>query len=186
MKWLIRTVLYTALALGANSALASDIAAAEAARVGDMKKLRFHSEPKPVVTETFSDLEGNTYALDQYKGNVVVLNFWATWCAPCRHEMPMLSNLQDVFAGEPVEVVTIATGRNAPAGIKRFFDEIQVQNLPSFVDPKQTLARKMSVLGLPVTVILDQNGQEIGRMQGDATWDSESAIAVLEALKPKS
>ncbi|MBT0959489.1 TlpA family protein disulfide reductase [Alphaproteobacteria bacterium KMM 3653] len=183
---LIRWVLYTALALGANAAVAQDMAAAEAAREGTMKKLVFHSEPKAVEDVPFGDLSGGTHSLSDYKGQVVVLNFWATWCAPCRHEMPMLSNLQETFAGKNVEVVTIATGRNMPAAINRFFDEIEVDNLPSFVDPKQALARKMSVFGLPVTVILDAEGREVARMQGDAEWDSESAVAVLEALIPAS
>lgn len=182
MIQLFKAALYTALMLGATLANAGDMAAVEAMREGDMKKLQFHSSPKPASEVPFTDLEGAEYSLAMYEGKIVVLNFWATWCAPCRHEMPMLSNLQDAFAGQPVEVVTIATGRNPPQSITRFFAEIEVDNLPSFIDPKQALSRQIAVLGLPVTVILNAKGQEIARLHGDAEWDSDSAIAILEAL----
>lgn len=96
----------------------------------------------------------------------------------------MLSELQSEFGGDSFEVVTIATGRNDVAGIKRFFadPEVQVDNLPLYLDPKQALARDMAVLGLPITLILDPEGNEIARMRGDAEWNSESAKAIIEAL----
>ena len=176
----IFAVLYTALALGANAANA-DIAAAEAAREGTMKKLIF-SEAKSVSGETFTDPSGSTYALADFQGKHVLVNFWATWCAPCRKEMPMLSELQANLGGDTFEVVTIATGRNPQPAIDRFFDEIGVENLQKYLDPRSSLARDMGVLGLPITLILDPDGNEIARMRGDAEWNSESAYAVLEAL----
>lgn len=94
----------------------------------------------------------------------------------------MLSDLQTELGGEAFEVVTLATGRNAPPAMKKFFDEIGVDNLPLHRDPKQEVAREMGVFGLPVTVILDPEGNEIARMQGDADWSSESAKAILTAL----
>lgn len=94
----------------------------------------------------------------------------------------MLSALQEEFGGESFEVLTLATGRNIPARISAFFDEIGVDNLPRHQDPKQALARDMGVLGLPVTVILDPEGQEIGRLMGDADWSSDSAKAIIAAL----
>ncbi|MBS4010760.1 MAG: TlpA family protein disulfide reductase, partial [Roseovarius sp.] len=117
-----------------------------------------------------------------FQGRHVVLNFWATWCAPCRAEMPTLSNLQTEMGSEDFEVVTIATGRNAPTAMAKFFDEIDVDNLPLHTDPKSALARAMGVFGLPITVIIDPEGHEIARLQGDAHWDSESAKAIIAAL----
>jgi thiol-disulfide isomerase/thioredoxin len=111
------------------------------------------------------------------------VNFWATWCAPCRAEMPHLSNLQTQLGSDDLSVVTIATGRNPRPAMERFFEEISVDNLPLHADPRSTLARNMGVLGLPITVILDRDGQEIARLQGDADWSSESAIAILTALR---
>ena len=177
---LFLAVLYTGFALTANAALA-DMAQLEAMREGTMKKLLF-SEPAPVSTEAFTHADGGEFTLSDFKGKHVLVNFWATWCAPCRKEMPMLSELQSEFGGDSFEVVTIATGRNDLAGIKRFLDEIEVDNLPLYLDPKQTLARDMAVLGLPITLILDPEGNEIARMRGDAEWNSESAKAIISAL----
>jgi len=111
-----------------------------------------------------------------------LVNFWATWCAPFRKEMPMLSELQTEFGGEGFEVVTIATGRNELGAMKRFLGEVGVDNLPLYLDPQQALARDMAVLGLPITVILDPEGREIARMRGDAEWNGDSAKAIIAAL----
>ena len=173
-------VLYTGLALAANVA-AADTAEIEALREGTMKKLSF-SEPRPVSESTFTDPDGGEFTLAGFQGKTVLLNFWATWCAPCRKEMPMLSELQTEFGGDDFEVVTIATGRNSIPGMRKFFDEIGVDNLPFYLDPKQKLAREMAVLGLPITLILDEDGNEIARMRGDAEWNSPSAKAIIAAL----
>ncbi|WP_420568336.1 TlpA family protein disulfide reductase [Thalassovita sp.] len=176
-----RIVLYTALALGANTSLAAD-AALEALRVGDMKKLNLHSDAKAIPDVVFFAEDGSEITLTDYQGKTLLVNFWATWCAPCRKEMPALAALQDEFGGEDFQVVTIATGRNPAPAMKKFFDQIGVTNLPLHRDPKQALARKMSVLGLPVTVVVTPEGQEIGRLMGDADWHSDEARAMVAAL----
>ncbi|MEB8388600.1 TlpA disulfide reductase family protein [Rhodobacteraceae bacterium KMM 6894] len=160
---------------------ATDYSAYQDMLEGDMQKLRFHSAPKAVGTAPFITESGDM-TLAEYRGKYMLLNFWATWCAPCRKEMPMLAALQDEFGGEDFQVVTLATGRNPPPAIKGFFDEIGVTNLPMHRDPKQALARQMGVLGLPITVLITPEGQEIARMQGDAHWTSDSARAMIRAL----
>ncbi|MEM8801640.1 MAG: TlpA disulfide reductase family protein [Pseudomonadota bacterium] len=179
MRYLL-SVVYTALVLTANAAVA-DTSALEALREGSMKKLIF-SDPAEVSGAAFTHAEGGEFTLGDFDGKYVLVNFWATWCAPCRKEMPMLSELQTEFGGDDFEVLTIATGRNDLVGIKRFFDEISVDNLPLYLDPRQTLAREMAVLGLPITLILDPEGREIARMRGDAEWNSDSAKAIIAAL----
>jgi len=181
MKAIRSIVLYMALALGANAAVA-DTSALAAMREGDMKKLNFHSTPQPVPETEFTHQNGQSVTLSEFSGKIVVVNFWATWCAPCREEMPMLSELQTELGGEDFEVVTIATGRNAQPAMEKFFDEIGVDNLPLHRDRNQQLARQMGVFGLPVTVILDRKGREIARLQGDAHWNSKSAKQILRAL----
>lgn len=94
----------------------------------------------------------------------------------------MLADLQTEFEGDNFEVLTLATGRNSPVGIQKFFDEIGVTNLPRHQDPKQAVARDMAVLGLPITVILNPQGEEIARLRGDAVWNSDSAKAILTAI----
>jgi thiol-disulfide isomerase/thioredoxin len=181
LNWIGSAVVYIALAVSANFA-AADNAQYEALREGSMKKLVFHSVPKPTPTTGFVDENDAPHSLEQFRGDVVVLNFWATWCAPCRHEMPMLDALATEIEGTGAQVVTIATGRNSVTGMRKFFDEIDVQNLPLYRDPKQALARQMAVLGLPITVILDRDGNEVARLRGDAQWDSDSAVAIVKAL----
>lgn len=184
MKIIRQIVLYIALALGANAGFAESptTATLEALRDGDMKKLNFHSAPETVPDTAFERGEGGTGTLADYRGQYILLNFWATWCAPCRVEMPMLSNLQTALGGDDFKVVTIATGRNAPTAMQKFFDEIGVDNLPLHRDPKSALARQMGIFGLPITLIIDPEGREIARLQGDAHWDSDSAKAILQAL----
>jgi thiol-disulfide isomerase/thioredoxin len=169
-------VLYTALMLGANP-VAADVASL---RDGDMQKLVLLETPVTLPEAVLLDAEDGEQSLADYKGKWVVLNFWATWCAPCRHEMPSLERLQ--AAMPEIAVVPVATGRNAVEGIRRFFEDAGVKTLPILRDPQSDLARGMHVLGLPVTVILNPEGQEVARLIGDAEWDSDSAKAVLGAL----
>ncbi len=96
--------------------------------------------------------------------------------------MPYLSEVQAAFGDGGLQVVTVATGRNSPEAMARFFAEIGVDNLPLHRDPQQALARDFGVLGLPITVILDREGREIARLTGEADWSGESAMAILAAL----
>lgn len=180
----LAAVLYTALILGANPA-AADLTAAEAARTGDMQKLNF-AAPKDLpdsAQEALIGMDDAPRRLDEFRGKWVVLNFWATWCPPCRHEMPSLGALQDALGGPEFEVVTVATGRNDTGAITRFFDEVGVSHLTALRDPKSKLARQMAVAGLPVTVILNPAGQEVARMIGDADWNGAPARAMFSALQ---
>jgi thiol-disulfide isomerase/thioredoxin len=173
-------LLYTALLAFANAASAEERLAA--LLDGDMRKLVFHEVPVAVPEMGFADLNGAAHSLAEYRGKWVLLNFWATWCAPCRKEMPMLDALEAEFGGGRFAVVTIATGRNSPEGIRRFFSENGVAQLPMYIDPRQEFGRAMGVFGLPVTVLIDPEGQETARMLGEADWASESAKALIAAL----
>ncbi|MHA6324512.1 TlpA family protein disulfide reductase [Roseivivax sp. CAU 1753] len=160
----------------------ADITALADMRDGHMKKLNIHAEAKPAGSADFQSFEGAPLNLSDYSGKWVLVNFWATWCAPCRKEMPQLAELQTELGGEDFEVVTIATGRNPPPAMEAFFDEIGVDNLPLHRDPGSTLARQMAVLGLPITVLLNPAGQEVARLTGDADWASDDAKALIRAV----
>ncbi|WP_412506931.1 TlpA family protein disulfide reductase [Roseovarius sp. SYSU LYC5161] len=173
------------LALGgrespAPAAAAADYSALEEMRAGDMTKLQFGEAPRSEVA--FSSEDGEEMTLAAYEGKYALVNFWATWCAPCRKEMPQLAELQEEFGGADFEVVTIATGRNPRPAMESFFAEIGVEALPLHSDTSSALARDMGVLGLPVTLILDPAGREIARLQGDADWASDEAKAIVAAL----
>tara|TARA_R110002049_G_scaffold23781_3_gene84474 strand:- start:84625 stop:85191 length:567 start_codon:yes stop_codon:yes gene_type:complete len=182
MKNLVLGLVYTLLVAGANPALAAgaDIAGL---REGDMRKLVIHDTPQATSDATFErEDDGEKISLEDYQGKYVLVNFWATWCAPCRKEMPQLNALQKEFGGDKFQVLTIATGRNTPEGIKRFFAEAGIDSLPRHQDPKQMLASQMGVFGLPISVLIDPTGREIARLQGDADWSSDSARAIIKAL----
>lgn len=173
MRNLLLVALYTALILGANPG------AADTAFEGDMQKLVL-VEPVALPQVALLDETETTRSLDEYNGRWMLLNFWATWCAPCRHEMPSLARLQ--VAMPDLAVVPVATGRNSVVGIQKFFAEAEVTGLPMLRDPKSELARSMAVLGLPVTVLVDPEGREVARLIGDAEWDAPEALAALRRL----
>jgi thiol-disulfide isomerase/thioredoxin len=182
MRKVMLALVYTALAVGANPSFgqSTDIVAL---RDGDMKKLVVHDSPVATSSVAFDLADGaGTTTLEAWRGKYVLVNFWATWCAPCRKEMPQLNALQKEFGGEDFEVLTIATGRNSPEGIKRFFEEAGVDSLSRHQDPKQAVASQMGIFGLPITVIMDPEGREIARLRGDADWSSDSAKAIIKAL----
>lgn len=174
LRKIVLAVLYTALACGANAG------ALDGLLNGDMKKLAVLETPLAIPEAELLDASDAPHAMAEYKGKWVVMNFWATWCAPCRKEMPSLDRLQ--AAMPEIAVVPVATGRNDVAQIAKFYTQAEVANLPVLRDPKSGLAHAMGVMGLPVTIILNPEGQEVARLIGDAEWDSPDAIAVLQAL----
>ena len=148
-----------------------------------MRKLGWARPETAVSSISYFNEVGQETDLSTYHGKTVVLNFWATWCAPCRKEMPSLSKLQNKIGDDIFEVVTIATMRNSPKSIQSFFEKIGVSNLSQHNDPKGALSRSMGVLGLPTTLIISKSGEEIGRLLGDADWASPEAIALMTAIK---
>lgn len=174
-------LLYTALALVANIGWADPYAIVDL-RKDDMRKLAVHETPLELPNSTYTGEDGTPRTFADEGSAVLLVNFWATWCAPCRKEMPSLAALQEGFAPEDFRVITIATGRNPLPAMALFFEEIGVDTLPLHRDERQGFARSMGVLGLPVSILIDRNGDEIARLQGDADWNSESARAIIAAL----
>lgn len=181
MRKLKSALLYTALAIVANAAMAESPAPYEF-NPADLPKLIWHAEPMAPSTVPFTAEDGSEMTIADYNGKYVVMNFWATWCVPCRVEMPSLSRLQSALGGDDFEVATIATGRNPRPAIDRFFEEIEVTNLPKHIDNNMRLARSMRIMGLPVTVILDREGNEIARLTGEEHWDTDIVYAMVRSL----
>ncbi|MEO1562945.1 MAG: TlpA disulfide reductase family protein [Pseudomonadota bacterium] len=165
-------LLYTVLAVGANAGTPQLPSA--------LTGMMVHDEPAPALAAEFAGPDGTPMTTSDIDAPLTVLNFWATWCAPCVHEMPSLSALRDA-SGEDFEVITVATGHNTEAGLARFYERTGITNLPTYRDAKQDLAREAAVLGLPVTLILDSEGREVARYQGDTDWADPDIIEWLRA-----
>lgn len=174
-----KLILYTALAALANAAQAGPVDL-EAARAGGLELV---AADAPVSEAVFTDPDGNEHQLSDYKGKAVLLNFWATWCAPCREEMPALNDLQKTLGGDEFQVVTIASGRNPLPAINKFYAEAGLDALPVLLDPRQKLSREFGVLAMPATILIDADGHEIARLLGPADWSSKAALQVVTELK---
>lgn len=148
---------------------------------GDLQKLTATTPPIAASDVAFTAPDGSPVRLSDLQGKPVVLNFWATWCAPCRKEMPSLSRLAEQL-GDDAQVVTVASGPGNDEAIDRFLAEIGVTNLPKYRDKDQSLTRAMGVLGLPVTVLISSDGFEVARLIGDAEWDDPQVAAVLQLI----
>ena len=138
--------------------------------------------PKQVPELTFFDADGTEVTLTDFQGEVVVLNLWATWCAPCRREMPSLDRLQARFGGNGLEVIALSLDRGDIAKVREFYDELGIANLATYHDPQGRAGRDLGAPGLPTTILIDRSGQEVGRLLGPAEWDSDEAFAVIDSI----
>lgn len=170
---------------GLGLALATPAAALDASLLsGQMEKLQIVDPYPPAITAYLRE-DGSVGDLSDYGGSIVVLNFWATWCAPCRAEMPSLQALQDELGGNGVEVLTVAFGRHNPDAMKRFWSDVGNTTLPLYLDPRAEMAKAMGVVGLPHTFILDGQGRVLAELQGEADWAAPETMALLRTLLPK-
>lgn len=151
-------------------------------QTGQMSKLVLHDTPFTPMSSTFADGEGEVMTVTDLSGKVVVMNFWATWCAPCRAEMPSIDRLAGELNGDDIHVMAVSTDRGDITRIKKFFDEIEIEHLGIYRDKKSELAREAGAFGLPMTIILDREGREIARLLGEAEWDSTEAKAIVRRL----
>lgn len=119
--------------------------------------------------------------LSHFKGKVILVNLWATWCGPCRHEMPTLDALQAKLGSDKFEVVTLNVDRKSAAGAEAFFSEIGVKNLSLYADPTTKAMRSLRARGLPMTMLVNADGREVGRLFGPAEWASQEAINLIQA-----
>jgi thiol-disulfide isomerase/thioredoxin len=142
-------------------------------------------EVKTVPTLQFLDEDGESLSLEKFRGRVVVLNLWATWCSPCLEEMPTLDRLQQQLKPLGVVVVALSLDRGGPKAVREYYDENGIENLDVYVDPSMKAQSDLNVIGLPTTILIDREGNERGRLVGPAAWDdAEAADLVLSASAP--
>lgn len=136
-------------------------------------------EPRPLPAVEFIDAEGVTSTLEDFRGRTVLLNVWATWCPPCREEMPALDRLQQTLGGSDFTVLALSIDGDGSAAVKKFFSAIKIQSLPIYTDPWGDANGALRVVGLPTTLLIDRHGREIGRRVGPAEWDDETVVAEI-------
>ena len=150
---------------------------------GAMAKLDVPDKPRPEPDSAFFGPQGQTLHLADFKGQVLVVNFWATWCAPCVKEMPTLAQLQTAYAGKPVKVMAISLDRTEDKDLAQRFI-LKHGPLTFYADPKFAMpfALDPRPVGVPVTVFIDAQGHERARLEGGADWSSPEAKAVLDRV----
>ena len=138
--------------------------------------------PKELPEIVFYDEANNPVKLKKWHGKVVVLNVWATWCPPCVKEMPTLDRLQKRLGSEFFQVIVLSVDEAGVEAVKKFFKQIKVKNLDIHMDPDFKAAAAINVIGLPTTILLDTKGRELGRLVGDAEWDTPEMIAFFKRI----
>jgi len=146
-----------------------------------LPNLSWLDEPVPLPDTPFLLADGRTATFADFQGKAIVLNFWATWCLPCREEMPSLDRLAAAHGGEDLVVIPMSLDRGDAAPILAFYEEIGARNLALFHDPDMALSRELKVFGLPTTLLVDYRGLVVAQLVGTAEWDSRAA---LDAILP--
>ncbi|XNO42102.1 TlpA family protein disulfide reductase (plasmid) [Sinorhizobium meliloti] len=141
-----------------------------------------HDTPVAVPELQFDDGEGQARSLVDFRGKVVLLNVWATWCLPCRKEMPTLDRLQAAMGGDSFEVVALSIDRGGAEAVKKFYAEIGIQHLAIHVDTSGQVGFALATAGLPTTLLIDAEGRELGRLIGPAEWDAPDMVAFLKSI----
>jgi thiol-disulfide isomerase/thioredoxin len=141
-----------------------------------------HQVPQPLPALPFADGDGKTLDLDAFRGKVVLLNIWATWCGPCRKEMPTLDRLQAGLGGPDFQVVALSIDRAGPDPVRKFYGEIGIRNLALYIDSSGRAATTLNAFGLPATLLIDRRGRELGRLIGPAEWDTPEMIDFIRGV----
>ncbi len=173
---------------GNGKSCAVSLKSAQAAKplaTGEVAAFLPTTKPLDASELVFNDADGTEMTLNDFAGKTVLLNLWATWCAPCRKEMPALDRLQGLMGGDDFEVAAVNVDVRPGDRPKKFLDEIGVKNLTRYTDDKLGLFVALRSLGratgLPATMLVGPDGCEIGAMYGPAEWDSADAQAMLKA-----
>lgn len=151
----------------------------------DKGKLRAHAAPVPIAAFSFEDAAGNRRTLADFRGRHVLLNVWATWCVPCREEMPSLERLQVKLGGPQFMVLALSVDSGGVEAVRKFYAELGLKALDIFVDRSLQVNSALRIVGLPSTVLIDGDGREVARHIGPAEWDSAPLVESIVQLTGK-
>ncbi|OFW72530.1 MAG: hypothetical protein A2W02_04955 [Alphaproteobacteria bacterium RBG_16_64_48] len=148
---------------------------------GAMAPLLVRPKPLDLPQFTFAAADGKSKSLADFRGKIVLLNIWATWCVPCREEMPALDALETKLGGKDFAVAAVNIDKGGPEKAAAFLKETGATHLTLYTDPSGKLFSTLKAVGMPTTLLIDRDGKEIARLIGPADWASPEAIAVIEA-----
>jgi thiol-disulfide isomerase/thioredoxin len=160
--------------------------AASKAALGAVGQFVALDTPVAAPALNFTDEKGRSLTLADFRGKVIVLNLWATWCTPCLAEMPMLDRLQKQLGDEGVIVIALSLDRGGKDAVSTFYQQAEIRNLGTFLDPTMRSIADARTSGLPTTLLIDADGMERGRVTGPMEWDSPAAIALVRKALPSS
>tara|TARA_B100000427_G_C15331011_1_gene516885 strand:+ start:190 stop:720 length:531 start_codon:yes stop_codon:yes gene_type:complete len=146
----------------------------------DIKNLIIYKQKKKIENLEFFNSEGQKTSINNYIKNTIIINFWATWCAPCRKEMPSLDKLKSLNEFKKVKIIPINIGGDSNENSKNFFTDLKINNLEVFTGSGQIFSEKFKIRGLPTTVLIDKNGYEFARIVGYIDFENESFLKWLK------
>ena len=146
----------------------------------NIKNLIINKELKEYTNLTILDDQNNQLNLSNYKGNILLLNFWATWCAPCKEEMPSLDLLKSNKDLNNLKIFPVNVGQDNVKKAKKFFDDLNIKNLDLYFDENINLTKKFALRGIPTSVLLNKNGKEFARVIGSIDFNEENFIDWLK------
>ncbi|MCH2540630.1 MAG: TlpA family protein disulfide reductase [Alphaproteobacteria bacterium] len=147
----------------------------------ELEDFELSKEKKNISNLTFKDHKEKEISFSDFKGKILLVNFWATWCAPCIKEMPSLDRLESKINGD-FDVIAISVDRDGVEKVTDFFDENKISNLEKFFDIKNSLAKEMNLYGVPTSFFVNKEGDLIGYYQGDMEWDNDTVINFINYL----
>ena len=145
------------------------------------ENITVHKKVKKYDGLTFLDQNNEQINLDEFQGKLILLNFWASWCAPCKKEMPSLDRLQSNDILNNIKIFPINVGRDTTEKAERFFKELKIQNLDIYFDSPNTLAKEFSLRGIPTTILINKKGEEFARILGSIDFDEKKFIDWLSS-----
>ena len=147
-----------------------------ASDISDIKNLVINKDLKKYDSLTILDDQNNQLNLDDFKGNLILLNFWATWCAPCKEEMPSLDLLQEQKNLNNLKIFAINVGQDNLENSKIFFEDLKIKNLKIYFDSPITLAKKLGLRGIPTSILMNKDGLEFARIIGSINFNEKKFI----------
>lgn len=174
---------FAALAVGTYFGVQSDIGSRDVerrlTRAGKVVSYKAYSTPRVLPEIGFENAQGKPLALAGFRGKAVLLNIWATWCSPCRQEMPSLDRLQAALGGLDFEVVALSIDHGGIPAVRKFFAKVGIKRLALYVDPSGQASSVLDIIGVPTTLMVDRAGRSLWRVAGPVQWDKPEVISVV-------